>query len=140
MKNKPETPASTPATTVIRRVRGFNAWFVPTNDLDGSRSKFQAGLLRNATFNPTAPVMKDVFCGTNNVSESEVVGELEKHTYTPQVPKDATHECEVVFDKVQKTFHDVGDPARVVTSADYVVLRTDGTAIAGWRKNPFESK
>ena len=127
------TPKNQPATKTIRRIQGSTPWFVPETDLQGAAEKFQAGLIVNPVFNPRAKVMKDVFCGTDRVSEAEVTGFVVPFGTESHIPSDARETAVVGYDSRKKRFYRKNDPEKVIETADYVVLNNDGTSVACWK-------
>jgi hypothetical protein len=133
----PEDPKTKPAKhTTVRRIKGFYHWFEPTEDLTGSRTLFGVGILREVVFDPKAPIMRDVFCGKDRVSEATATGILQ--TEHVLMPNDATVTCKVDYDPKRKVFHVQGKPNETFESCDYLVLHKDGSSTAGWKVKPVE--
>lgn len=116
----------------VRHIIGVDCWFIPNEKLDGARKEFRAGILRNVTLDPKAKVMKDVWCGTGNVSEAEAVGELTTDTY--EMPKDAIRTCTLTYDRELKVFRNKEKPAEIITEASYLLLLPNDVAKVGWTK------
>ncbi|MEN9647843.1 MAG: hypothetical protein RLY57_647 [Candidatus Parcubacteria bacterium] len=132
-KNKPETK-----TTIVRRIKAVNTWFVPKPDLSGNLRTFDTGILHDVVFDPNAPIMKDVICGTDRVSEATATGILEVTENEPRMPADAKTTREVDYHRGQKVFHTRGKPTETFQRCDNLVLRLNGTSLAGWKTATIE--
>ena len=119
----------------VRRINGFKPWFVPNKNLNGLEYFFEKGLLIKVNFNPKARVMKDVFCGTDRISEADARGEF-KTWNKKNFPKKATikRRVKVGYDQVRKCFHNQDDPAEILTDVPILALRESGKAEAIWLK------
>ncbi|MDO8482996.1 MAG: hypothetical protein Q7S86_04225 [bacterium] len=131
-KNPPQQPQL--KTTTVRRIEGSTPWFEPDADLLGAARKFNAGIIIDPTFNPTATVMEDVFCGTRRVSEAEVTGLLVPFGVNPLMPSDVVTVCQLNYNPRTKTFHEKGRRHKTIVKADYLLLSDDGTSIVGWKE------
>ncbi|MFA6050718.1 MAG: hypothetical protein WC761_06020, partial [Candidatus Paceibacterota bacterium] len=105
---------------------------IPGQTLEQEPSGFFKGILRDVVFEPNAEVMKDLWCGTGNVSQSELRGVLEKDAVL-EMPSDVVRHGYVRYDKERKVFHLHGEPDAVFVAADYVLLQHTGQAVACWK-------
>src|SRR3989338_8573432 len=79
--------------TTVRRIQGSTPWFEPDTDLQRAALEFRTGIIIAPTFNPRAKVMKDVFCGTDRLSEAEITGIVVPLTDNLKMPSDAGRTC-----------------------------------------------
>lgn len=122
--------------TTIRRINFSTCWFEPMENLEGGKMGFDEGILRDVVFNPKAPIMRDVFCGTDRVSEATATGILEIGRFF--MPEDTTVTCRVDYDTERKVFHVRRKPTETFESCDYLILHRDGSSTAGWKVKPVE--
>jgi hypothetical protein len=129
-KKQPPTPSEPPRTTV-RRIQDITHWFEPTENLKSSNRGFRRGVLSDVTLDPNATIMKDVFCGTDRISEATATGVLDIGTDT--MPPDAITTRPVGYCTKRKVFHTKENPEEVFDRCDYLVLHHDGSSTAGWK-------
>lgn len=130
----------------VRHIVGFLAWILTTDGdtkpLRGTGSVFETGLMTNPVFNANAPVIDDLWCGTDNKSEASATGMLWKvkdlndlatGSSWPEMPADAIRVDDVGYDKTKKFFFGKSSPGTPLVTADYLFLADDGTAKVGWK-------
>lgn len=117
----------------IRRHKQNHRWLQPDQGRlwfigDG----FKAGLLIDVQFIHNAKPME---CVAGYDSTGEAIGmRLEEFETDPDMPSDVVRQATVVYNPERRVFHDKLTPEVPVETADYLLLCTDGKAIAGWKQ------
>ncbi len=114
----------------IRREKSGRIWRVADKDrkyFEYSQD-FGFGILSKVTFVHSAPPMQ---CVSGYDSTGEAIGVLS--VGVSKMPADAVRILSVAYDPKNRLFHEVGNPANKIDSADYLLLKEYGAAIAGWK-------
>jgi hypothetical protein len=116
----------------VRRSRSARKWLVPDNERHYFTNEFGSALLQGATFIHEARAMT---CEPGYDSTGEAKGRVVEYgTEDMQMPPEIKNQLAVVYDRERRRFHAADKPEQVIDSADYLLLKSDGTAIAGWKK------
>jgi hypothetical protein len=122
----------------IRRDKHFfDRWYIAGWLRFRIKKRFKSGILHNVTFEPKAKHMRgrieyQIRCGLPRESVGTAFGTLESINEDPRVPERAVRTCTVRYSSIREVFFDHMDPGKILTSADFLVLKSDGTATAGW--------
>jgi hypothetical protein len=127
----------------IRRDLKNHVWVLADEGHMHFKGSIKTGLITEVEFVHNAPPMQ---CEPGYESTGEARGQLVVKTdylaitssnfspdETAEMPSDATHTAEVVYDREAQRFHMKGKPQVVLSTAHYLLLKEDGTAVVGWR-------
>ncbi|MFA6050926.1 MAG: hypothetical protein WC761_07105 [Candidatus Paceibacterota bacterium] len=127
----------------IRRDLKNHTWVLADEVHRHFKGSIKTGLLIEVEFLHNAPPMQ---CEPGYDSTGEARGQLVAKTdyiaitssnfspdKTAEMPADAVHTAEIVYDREARRFHMKGKSQVVLSTAHYLLLKEDGIAIVGWR-------
>lgn len=124
-QRQPNTPPQP-----VRRQKNGNGWRISNKSRTDFIGGFWSGIMFDVAFDAKAVPMA---CVPGYDSTGEAIGTL-LEVETPTMPPDAVRTIEITYDPKKREFQAKDGSAGTFTTADYLILKSDGTAIAGWRQ------
>lgn len=113
----------------IRRNKSGQGWCVADRERSHFLCSRASAVLADVRFIQNARPMA---CVTGYDSTGEAIGIL-GNDGAAKMPRGVRRKESVVYDPKRRRFHIKGKPDETVRNADFLVLKADGTAIAGWK-------
>lgn len=115
----------------VRRSRSEKAWYVADEGRKHFTDTIEQALLQNVTFIHQAAPMQ---CVWRYNSTGEAVGIRLPDSMGLEILQNISRKAEIIYDPKKRRFHIKDKPKKSISAADYLLLSTDGTAIAAWKK------
>lgn len=129
LENKTKVHMSDKSKVPIRRGIGRSGWAVADNQRWAFFAAPNQAFMSDVVFVHEAAPMA---CVPGYDSTGEAVGCWHEKVRELQMPSDTVRTAEVVYDRERRVFHVKDKPDERVDSADYLLLRDNGTATVGW--------
>lgn len=112
----------------VRRNKSGRGWYIADSERAYFEDTCSCGLMTGVRFVQNARPMQ---CEAGYDSTGEAIGALTKGV--AEMPQAATRTAHLTYDRKRRRFHVKDQPDRIVKEADFLLLKANGAAIAGWK-------